>query len=155
MSFSLGSIVLGSGVTVLIFGLILIIMGRNEKEITRRVTHLYPISDPQFLRAMGVLLGPALVSGNRIDTLLNGKEIFPAMLKAIREAEKTITFETYIYWSGVIGKEFVDTLSEKARQGVKIHVLLDWVGSEKMEESSIEIMRDAGVQIEKYHAPNW
>ena len=140
--------------TALIFGLILII-GRNEKEITRRVTHLYPISDPQFLRAMGVLLGPTLVSGNRIETLLNGNEIFTAMLEAIREAEKTITFETYIYWSGVIGKEFVDTLSEKARQGVKIHVLLDWVGSEKMEESSIEIMRDAGVEIEKYHAPNW
>ncbi len=93
---------------------------------------------------MGVLLGPALVSGNRIETLLNGNEIFPAMLKAIREAEKTITFETYIYWSGVIGKEFVDTLSEKARQGVRIHVLLDWVGSEKMEESAI---RQCGMRV--------
>ncbi len=155
MSFPLWSAILASVVTAVIFGLILVIFGRNEKEITRRVTHLYPICDPQFLRAMSVLLGPALVSGNQIQTLLNGNEIFSAMLKAIREAEKTITFETYIYWSGVIGKEFVDTLSEKARKGVRIHVLLDWVGSEKMEESSIETMRAAGVEIEKYHAPNW
>ncbi len=155
MSSLLWSAILASVVTAVVFGLVLVFFGRNEKEITRRVTHLYPISDPQFLRTMGVLLGPALVSGNRIETLLNGNEIFPAMLKAIRDAEKTITFETYIYWSGVIGKEFVDALSKKAQQGVKIHVLLDWVGSEKMEESSIETMRDAGVEIEKYHAPNW
>jgi cardiolipin synthase len=77
------------------------------------------------------------------------------MLKAIREAEKTITFETYIYWSGAIGRKFAETLSEKARQGVRVHVLLDWVGSEKMEEAFIQTMRDAGVEIEKYHPPTW
>ena len=144
-----------SVVTAVIFGLILVIFGRNEKEITHRVSHLYPVSDPQFLRSMGVLLGPALVRGNRVETLLNGNEIFPAMVKAIREAEKTITFETYIYWSGAIGRKFAETLSEKARQGVRVHVLLDWVGSEKMEEASIQTMRDAGVEIEKYHPPTW
>lgn len=144
-----------SVVTAVIFGLILVIFGRNEKEITHRVSHLYPVSDPQFLRSMGVLLGPALVRGNRVETLLNGNEIFPAMLKAIREAKKTITFETYIYWSGAIGRKFAETLSEKARQGVRVHVLLDWVGSEKMEEASIQTMRDAGVEIEKYHPPTW
>lgn len=155
MDLPLWSIILVSVATAVIFGLILIIFGRSEKEITQRVAHQYTICDPQFLRVMSVLLGPALVMGNRIETLLNGDEIFPAMLKAIRGAEKTITFETYIYWSGTIGKEFVDALSEKSRQGVRIHVLLDWVGSEKMEESSIQQMRDAGVEIEKYHPPTW
>lgn len=155
MDLPLWSIILVSVATAVIFGLILIIFGRSEKEIAQRVAHQYDISDPQFLRVMGVLLGPALVMGNRIETLLNGDEIFSAMLKAIRGAEKTITFETYIYWSGNIGKEFVDALSEKSRQGVRIHVLLDWVGSEKMEESSIQQMRDAGVEIEKYHPPTW
>ncbi|SFU72015.1 cardiolipin synthase [Nitrosospira multiformis] len=155
MNVPLWSVILVSVVTAVIFGLILVIFGRNEKEITHRVSHLYPVSDPQFLRSMGVLLGPALVRGNRVETLLNGNEIFPAMLKAIREAEKTITFETYIYWSGAIGRKFAETLSEKARQGVRVHVLLDWVGSEKMEEASIQTMRDAGVEIEKYHPPTW
>jgi cardiolipin synthase len=155
MNVPLWSVILVSVVTAVIFGLILVIFGRNEKEITHRVSHLYPVSDPQFLRSMGVLLGPALVRGNRVETLLNGNEIFPAMLKVIREAEKTITFETYIYWSGAIGRKFAETLSEKARQGVRVHVLLDWVGSEKMEEASIQTMRDAGVEIEKYHPPTW
>lgn len=61
------------------------------------------------------------------------------MLKGIREAQKTITFETYIYWSGTVGRKFVETLSEKARQGVKVHVLLDWVGSEKIEEALLQV----------------
>jgi cardiolipin synthase len=147
--------VFASVATILIFGLVLVIFARSEKEITQRVDHLYSITDPQFLRSMNGLLGPTLVAGNRVETLLNGDEIFPAMLKAIRAAEKTVTFETFIYWSGNIGQEFVDTLSEKARQGVKVHVLLDWFGSLKMEESWIQKMRDAGIEAEKYHPLKW
>ena len=56
------------------------------------------------------------------------------MLDAIRGARQTITFETYIYWSEAIGKEFADALTERARAGVKVHVLLDWLGSAKMDE---------------------
>lgn len=155
MSVPLWIVLFASLATAVLFGLILVIFARSEKEITQRVEHLYAVSDPQFLRSMGVLLGPALVSGNRIDTLLNGNQIFPAMLTAIRTAEKTITFETYIYWSGNIGKMFVETLSQKAWQGVQIHILLDWVGSQKMEQSAIQTMRDAGIQVEKYHPLKW
>ena len=155
MSVPLWSVVLASIATVFIFGLVLVIFARSEKEITQRVGHLYSITDPQFLRSMNGLLGPTLVSGNRIETLLNGDEIFPAMLKAIRAAEKTLAFETFIYWSGNIGQEFVDTLSEKARQEVRIHVLLDWFGSLKMDESWVRKMRDAGVEVEKYHPFKW
>ena len=127
----------------------------GEKKITQQVRHQYEVADPQFLRAMGVLLGPPLIEGNRIETLLNGDQIFPAMLRAIRSAKSTITFETYIYWSGDIGREFADALSERARAGVKVHVILDWVGSQKMDETSLDAMRAAGVEIEKYHPPRW
>jgi cardiolipin synthase len=77
------------------------------------------------------------------------------MLKAIREAEKTITFETYIYWSGSIGREFTDALAERARAGVKVHVLLDWIGSMKIDDASMDEMRRAGVQLHRYHKPAW
>ncbi|HET7160845.1 MAG TPA: cardiolipin synthase [Burkholderiales bacterium] len=127
----------------------------GEKKITQQVRHQYEVADPQFLRAMGVLLGPPLIEGNRIETLLNGDQIFPAMLRAIRSAKSTITFETYIYWSGDIGREFAQALSERARAGVKVHVILDWVGSQKMDETSLDSMRAAGVEIEKYHPPRW
>jgi cardiolipin synthase len=104
---------------------------------------------------MGVLLGPTITSGNRVVTLVNGDQIFPAMLEAIRSAARTITFETYIYWSGDIGAEFAKALSERAKNGVKVHVLLDWLGSQKMDEASLAMMRDAGVMVERYHPVRW
>jgi len=127
----------------------------GETQITERVTHTYAIADPQFQRSMGVLLGPPLVDGNRVDTLVNGREIFPAMLTAIRSARKTITFETYIYWSGRIGKEFAEALADRARSGVRVHLLVDWVGSNRMDPHYLDAMRAAGVEIEKYHPPRW
>ncbi len=50
------------------------------------------------------------------------------MLEAIRGARRTITFETYIYLSGSIGEQFAEALSERARAGVEVHVLLDRAG---------------------------
>ena len=136
-------------------GLVAINLAAGEKRITSRVQHQYTVADAQFSRAMGVLLGPALLEGNRVETLVNGDQIFDAMLKDIRAASKTITFETYIYWSGRIGKAFAEALAERARSGVKVHVLLDWVGSQKMDEESLMAMRTAGVEVERYHPVRW
>ena len=110
----------------------------GEKKIEQRIPRLYSVGDPPFSRAMGVLLGPAILDGNRFEALLNGDQIFPSMLSAIRSAQRSITFETYIYWSGGIGKQFADALSERAQAGVKVHVLLDWVGSAKMEQAYLD-----------------
>ena len=131
------------------------LMPNTEKKMQRRVEHLYPVADPQFVNAMGALLGPTLLEGNRVETLLNGDRIFPAMLSAIRAAKSTINFETYIYWSGEVGRQFAEALSQRARAGVKVQVLIDWVGSQKMDASLLQEMRDAGVQIHKYHPLNW
>ena len=127
----------------------------GEKRVKEKLEHRYGIHDPQFQRTMGVMLGPVILPGNRFATLLNGDEIFPAMLQAIKGAQKTITFETYIYWSGDIGKAFADALSQRARAGVKVHVLLDWLGSSKMDQALLAEMLDAGVQIRRYHEPQW
>ena len=135
--------------------LIVVNFTSGEEEVTRKIPRLYSTQDPQFRRAMGSLLGPPLVAGNRARELLNGEQIFPAMLAAIRSAQRSITFETYIYWSGDIGREFADALSDRAKAGVKVHVLLDWVGSGKIDESFLDEMRAAGVEIRKFHKPNW
>jgi cardiolipin synthase A/B len=126
-----------------------------EKRIQHQVRHLYRLNDPQFEREMGSLLGPAILPGNQITALQNGDAIFPAMLKAIRAAKYTINFETYIYWSGKTGTEFAKALIERVRAGVKVHLMLDWLGSEKMEPQLLSEMRDAGVEIERYHALHW
>jgi cardiolipin synthase A/B len=126
-----------------------------EKKIQHQVRHLYGVVDPEFEREMGTLLGPAILPGNQITVLQNGDEIFPAMLKAIRAAQYTIDFETYIYWSGHTGEEFARALIERVRAGVKVHLMLDWLGSEKMAPQLISQMREAGVEIERYHALHW
>jgi cardiolipin synthase len=127
----------------------------SEKRVEHRVERLYELGSPQFFRSIGVLLGPPVTGGNRIDGLQNGDEIFPAMLAAIRGARRTITFETYIYWSGDVGRQFADALSERARAGVRVHVLLDWVGSQKIDETILDTMRASGAQIELYRPLHW
>ena len=127
----------------------------GEKEIRYELPHLFSIEDPQFLRCMSQLLGPGVLTGNRVQALQNGEQIFPAMLEAIRGARQTVTFETYIYWSGDIGKKFSEALGERARAGVKVHVLLDWVGCGKMEGKYLEELKSAGVEVEQYHPLRW
>ena len=138
---------------------VLVLLAMNftagEKKVQHELPRLYSTASPQFERALGTLLGPGIVGGNAVTELLNGDQIFPPMLAAIRAAQKTVTFETYIYWSGDIGKQFADALSERARAGVRVHVLLDWVGSAKMEESYLTEMEAAGVEIKKFHKPHW
>ena len=137
----------------------MVIIGLNfatpEKKLERKIEHRYAISDPQFRREMAVLLGPAILPGNHVVDLENGEEIFPAMLTAIREAEKTISFETYIYWEGRVGQMFADALSERARAGVEVNVTIDWAGSFSMEESQLKQMQDAGVHVERYRPLHW
>jgi len=127
----------------------------GEKKIQRRIERSYALDDPRFAHELGALLGPPFIRGNRPKVLRNGDEIFPAMLAAIRSAKTSITFETYIYWSGDIGREFATALVERARRNVKVHVLIDWAGSAKMDEALINEMVSAGVQVRRFHPPHW
>ena len=145
-----------AGAVLAIVGFLLYVnLSSGEKKIERRLERLYSLDDPRFAQELGVLLGPAIVDGNRYRALQNGDAIFPSMLAAIRGAQRSITFETYIYWAGDIGREFADALAERARAGVKVHLLLDWVGSAKMDDSLTATMTGAGVQIQRYHPPHW
>lgn len=130
-------------------------LSAGEKRVSQGIPHLYPVDDPQFFRAMGMLLGPDITEGNRATALMNGREIFPAMLEAIRGARKTVLFETFIYWSGAIGEEFAEALSERARAGVKVYVLLDWVGSIQVDRELLRRMKDAGVEAHMFHPLRW
>ena len=126
-----------------------------EKKIQRKLDKYYSIKDPQFIRSVSALLGPSFLEGNEVTALTNGVKIFPVMLKAIQNAKQTITFETFIYWADSIGEEFAEALSERAKAGVSVHVLLDWLGSVKMQQSQLDKMLKAGVEIQRYHKPHW
>jgi len=104
---------------------------------------------------MGSLLGPPLEGGNTITTLNNGDEIFPAMLEAIHSAKKTITLETFIYYQGRIGGQFTDALEERARAGVRVHLLIDAVGSQKIDKNYLKRLEQAGAEVQLYHPLEW
>lgn len=127
----------------------------ERRDLQQPLTHHLASSDDQFKISMGALFGSNAIHGNRVETLVNGNQIFPSMLRAIREARNTITFETYIYWRGAIADQFANMLSQKARDGVTVKVLLDWVGSIPMEEMLIERMQSAGVEVVKFRPVKW
>ena len=112
----------------------------------------YAVHDDQFLRTLGAILPPPLAPGNRVETLRNGNAIFPVMLDAIRAARRTVTMETFIYWRGGVARECAEALAERARAGVACHLMLDWWGSQRMDQ---RLMRRAGVQVERFHRPGW
>jgi cardiolipin synthase len=139
--------------------LVVVVVAMNfatpEKKLESRVLHKYASTDPQFLREMGVMLGPSIVPGNKVTVLEDGDQIFPAMLEAIRGAQRTITFETYIWWSGQIAVDFSKALCERAQAGVEVNVTVDWAGSIKMDSSMLEDMQKCGVRIERYRPLHW
>lgn len=91
--------------------------------------------------------------GNRIDRLRNGDEIFPAMLDAIRRAERQVDLETFVYWQGDIAIEFADALIEAADRGVAVRVLLDAVGSIPMAKSLRRRLDESAVQVRDFRPP--
>lgn len=127
----------------------------SAKILGEPVEFAYGAEDAAFAETIGPLLGVELVDGNAVETLVNGGAFFPAMLNAIRSATKTITLETYIWSSGKISDQFVEALSERARNGVKVHVIVDGMGTLKLKASDIDRMKTAGVEYVKYGREHW
>lgn len=125
-----------------------------EKRLLYRPRRLYSSQDPNFRRALGLLLGPPILAGNHVRTLVDGEQIYPAMLEAIRSARVSVCFETFIF-RDAIGGQFCKALTEVARRGVRVHVLLDWVGSRNMDPQLLRAAAEAGAEVEFYHEPSW
>ncbi|MDQ1522007.1 MAG: cardiolipin synthase, partial [Actinomycetota bacterium] len=98
-------------------------------------------------RTLEGVIGVPATEGNRIDVLLNGDEIFAAMLDAIDEAHHTVDFLTFIYWNGEIGAEFAHRLAARARAGVRVRLLLDAWGAKTMDPSLITMMEHEHVLV--------
>jgi cardiolipin synthase len=114
--------------------------------------HTFSISSPEFFGSAMALANPVPIAGNKIDLLLNGDQIFPAMLETIRTAKKTINFAAYIFKSDGVGHQFRDAFIEKARAGVEVRLLLDGIGSGwGLDNSDVRMMTDAGCKFAYYH----
>ena len=112
-------------------------------------------ADPVFIDSFGPLLGAEFTRGNQIKLLANGDGFFPPMLEAISHAEHSITLETYIWSSGIISDKFIAALSERARHGVKVHVLVDGMGALHFDDADQKRLIDAGVEFIYYGREHW
>ncbi|WP_324789554.1 phospholipase D-like domain-containing protein [Streptomyces sp. H51] len=104
-------------------------------------------------RRLERLIGIAATEGNDLTPLRNGDAIFPAMLEAIRSARHTVDMMTFVYWRGEIAHEFADALAERARAGLRVRLLLDGFGAQKIEQDLLDAMDAAGVQVAWFRKP--
>ena len=103
--------------------------------------------DPSFYPTLQAYAGAPIVGGNGVTVLLNGDEIFPAMLRAIRAARASIVYAQYYYEDGEVARAIAEGLAERCQAGVPVHVLLDGVGTLYMPAELSELMQKAGCEV--------
>jgi cardiolipin synthase len=107
-------------------------------------------------RAFSRAGGAPLVPGNSVRLLKDAKENYPAWLEAIAAAERYIHFESYIIHEDKAGWMFADALTAKAREGVRVRLIYDWMGGlGKTSRSFWEHLRAGGVDVRCYNPPRW
>lgn len=98
-------------------------------------------------RVLETVTGVPATEGNLVEVLRDGDEIFPAMLDAIRAADHSVDFMTFVWWRGEVTERFVEAFCDRARDGLRVRVLLDGFGSLKMDRAQRDRMHEAGVQV--------
>jgi cardiolipin synthase len=96
-----------------------------------------------------------LYHGNRITILTDGPTFYPAMLEAIRGAARSVNLECYIFRDGRIAEQFIDALTERARNGVNVTIVVDAIGSLSLWGKPVKRLRAAGCRIQSYQAIRW
>jgi cardiolipin synthase len=105
------------------------------------------MADPSFIPTVEAYTASSVGGGNAVNLLLNGDEIFPAELAAIRAARKTITYAQYDYEDGPIARQFAEAFADRCRAGVRAHILLDGFGTLLMPAEYRETMTQAGCEV--------
>ena len=113
--------------------------------------HDLAVGSAEFIDTMAGAAGIPFFDGNRIDLLNNGDAFYPAMLRDIELAERSITIEAYIYWAGEIGLKFARALAAAAARGVKVKLLLDAIGSQSIGNEIVKILQDGGCHLGWYN----
>src|SRR6202795_3429780 len=105
------------------------------------------VDHPSFGPTFEAYAAAPIRQGNRVDVLLNGEEIFPAQLRAIRAARVSFTYAQYLFETGPPARALINAMSERCRAGVYGHVLLDGIGSVNMPREDREVLDRAGCEV--------
>jgi len=135
-----------------IFGIVFL----KRAVVDYRSEHDFSTRDPSFFASAHAMADPLPLEGNSVKLLHNGDEIFAAMLAAIAQAEKSVNFEAFLFYSDSVGARFRDALCERARAGVRVRVLLDAIGSTQFTKDDENTLRTAGCTFAYFHpARSW
>src|SRR5687767_6203560 len=88
-----------------------------------------PLDSEEFLRLLSSLGGAQIHPCNTVEVLTNGERYYQAELEAIRKARHSVNVEAYIFTKGRVTRTFLDALTDRARAGVKVRMVVDAVGS--------------------------
>jgi cardiolipin synthase len=106
------------------------------------------LGEPSFYPTLAAHTDASIIAGNRVELLLNGEQIFPAMLQAIRSAQKSITYAQYLYEDGAIAYEIAEAFAERCRAGVEVKILLDSLGASNIPKDIPDLWKKSGCQME-------
>ncbi|MFE9398394.1 phosphatidylserine/phosphatidylglycerophosphate/cardiolipin synthase family protein [Streptomyces flavidovirens] len=127
---------------------------RSESQLSEEGTApSLPERKQRMRRRLERLIGIAATEGNAVVPLRNGDEIFAAMLESIRSAEHTVDMMTFVYWRGEIARDFAKALADRARNGVRVRLLLDGFGSRLIEQDLLDLMDRAGAEVTWFRKP--
>jgi cardiolipin synthase len=113
------------------------------------------VDSAEFDRILATLADSSLHKNTKIEVLTNGEEFYHAELAAIRQAKRSVNLEAYIFRKGVVTRQLLEALTERARAGVKVNLVLDAVGSFATWKSYFKELREAGGRVEWYHGFKW
>lgn len=108
------------------------------------------LGEPSFFPTLEAYTIAPILGRNGVDLLLNGEEIFPAMLDAIRAARKTITYAQYYFEEGPVARDLVEAFAERCRAGVEASILMDAFGALEMPAEYVEALKKSGCRVEMF-----
>ncbi len=108
-----------------------------------------------FLYTLQSTCQAALHHGNRVTIATNGAQFYAAMLDAIRSATRSVNMECYIFQPGRVADDFIEALSERARLGVDVTIVVDAIGSFNLWGRPLKRLRKAGCRVQSYQRMEW
>lgn len=112
-----------------------------------------PARGPSFARGLWRIAAANVSSGNRVRLLHDGPETFDQMLELIHGAKESIALESYIFRSDEVGQRFSDALISAAGRGVRVRLLLDWIGARGTSRKFLNNIRRAGTEVRVFNPP--
>jgi cardiolipin synthase len=109
------------------------------------------VAEAAFLHELEPLVSSKITNNNQIEVIENGDNFYPAELDAMRQARHSINIEAYIFHKGKLTQEVLDVLTERARAGVHVNLVIDALGSLSTRKRYFKRLKDAGGHVEWYH----